>query len=201
MTAESALFLGILASAKCLPKLTVHPLSFITGDTYLLTVRKPYLKNFDLLSVADILLAGLKRYDVSQHDNRAVDLNGLHMQIFPPISIIRPRHVIRLGQLREFKGTDLRLATVQISCSDMGRPGARFWLSVKDQATGESLKLELIPAPNESPFASNPSAGRYRIRVNGNVSTKVKEATLTEIFNRLRGWVVGRVKRSKLAAR
>ena len=81
----------------------------------------------------------------------------------------------------------------------MGRPGARFRLSLKDQTTGESLKLELIPAPNESPFVSNPSAGRYRIRVNGKVSTKVREATLTEIFNRLRGWMVGRVRRAKRA--
>lgn len=74
----------------------------------------------------------------------------------------------------------------------MGRPGARFRLSVKDHLTGATLKVELIPAPNETPFASNPAAKRYRIRVNGKTSTKVKEATLTEVFNRLRGWLVTR---------
>lgn len=55
--------------------------------------------------------------------------------------------------------------------------------------------MELIPAPNETPFVSNPAAGRYRIRVNGKVSTKVREATLTEIFNRLRTWLVARARK------
>jgi hypothetical protein len=63
---------------------------------------------------------------------------------------------------------------------------------LKDQISGESLKVELIPVPNETPFPSNPAAKRYRIRVNGKASTKVKEATLTEVFNRLRGWLVSR---------
>lgn len=79
----------------------------------------------------------------------------------------------------------------------MGRPGARFRLSLKDHQSGESLKVELIPAPNETPFASNPAAGRYRIRVNGKASTKVKEATLTEVFNRLRGWLVARARQDR----
>jgi hypothetical protein len=76
----------------------------------------------------------------------------------------------------------------------MGRPGARFRLSLKDQLTGESLKVELIEAPDESPFVSNPSARRYRVRVNGRAATKVKDVTLTEVFNRLRGWLVSRTK-------
>lgn len=38
---------------------------------------------------------------------------------------------------------------------------------------GESLKIELIPAPNETPFVSNRAAGRYRVRVNGKASAKV----------------------------
>ncbi len=79
----------------------------------------------------------------------------------------------------------------------MGRPGARFRLSVKDHLTGEALKVELIPTPNETPFTSNPAARRYRIRVNGKVSTKIKEATLTEVFNPLRGWLVARSKASE----
>lgn len=86
----------------------------------------------------------------------------------------------------------MRLAMVQFLCPTMGRLGARFRLSVKDHLTGDSLKVELIPAPNETPFTSNPAAKRYRIRVNGKASTKVKEATLTEVFNRLRGWLVKR---------
>ena len=72
-----------------------------------------------------------------------------------------------------------------------------FVLSLKDQASGESLKVKLIPAPNETPFASNPAAKRYRIRINGKASTKVKEATLTEVFDRLRRWLVTRAKRSE----
>ncbi|MDP1579155.1 MAG: hypothetical protein Q8M02_02685 [Candidatus Didemnitutus sp.] len=78
----------------------------------------------------------------------------------------------------------------------MGRPRARFRLSLKDQASGESLKVELIPAPNESPFVSNPSAGRFRVRVNGKAAAKVKEATLTEVFNRLRHWLVRRARKT-----
>lgn len=79
----------------------------------------------------------------------------------------------------------------------MGRPGARFRLSLKDQKTGESLKVELIEAPNESPFVSNPAANRYRVRVNGKAATKVKDVTLTEVFTWLRQWLVGRAKRSE----
>jgi hypothetical protein len=83
----------------------------------------------------------------------------------------------------------------------MGRPRARFRLSVKAQLTGESLKVELVPAPNETPFLSNPAARRYRLRVNGKAAEKVKEATLTEVFSRLRRWLVGRVRKSNGATR
>lgn len=85
---------------------------------------------------------------------------------------------------------------VQILCPAMARPSARFRLSLKDQASGESLKVELIPAPNETPFVSNPAAKRYRVRVNGRVSTKVKDVTLTEALNRLRTWLVARSRRA-----
>jgi hypothetical protein len=57
------------------------------------------------------------------------------------------------------------------------------------------FKVELIPAPNETPFVSNPAAQRYRVRVNGRLSTKVKDVTLTEAFNRLRHWLVARARR------
>jgi hypothetical protein len=89
----------------------------------------------------------------------------------------------------------LRLATVQISIPGMGRPKARFRLSLKDHGSGESLRVELIPVPNETPFASNPAAKRYRIRVNGKAAEKVREATLTEVFHRLRRWLVVRGRR------
>jgi hypothetical protein len=36
-----------------------------------------------------------------------------------------------------------------------------FRLSLKDRQTGETLKVELIPAPNESPFGSKPAARCY----------------------------------------
>ena len=74
----------------------------------------------------------------------------------------------------------------------MARAKARFRLSVKDRQTGQSLKIELIEAPHESPFPPNASLRRYRVRVNGRAATKVPEATLTEVFNRLRTWVVSR---------
>ena len=77
----------------------------------------------------------------------------------------------------------------------MARASARFRLSLKDQKSGESLKVELIEIPNESPFVSNPLAGRYRVRVNGKAATKVTEVTLTEAFHRLRRWLVARAKR------
>lgn len=76
----------------------------------------------------------------------------------------------------------------------MARARARFRLSLKDQQTGESLKVELLEAPDESPFPPNPSQRRYRVRVNGKAATKVKEATLTEVFDRLRRWMVGRAR-------
>jgi len=88
----------------------------------------------------------------------------------------------------------LRLARGQISWAAMARAQARFRLSLKDQQTGESLKVELIDAPDESPFLPNPTLRRYRVRVNGRAATKVKEATLTEVFDRLRRWLVGRAR-------
>ena len=68
----------------------------------------------------------------------------------------------------------------------MPRANARFRLSIKDNKTRTALKVELIDAPGLW------GERRYRIRVNGREATKVKEATLTEVFDRLRRWVVGR---------
>ena len=99
----------------------------------------------------------------------------------------------RWPTLAKLKG--LRLARVQIFCAVMARAQARFRLSLKDQQTGESLKIELIETLDESPFPPNPNQRRYRVRVNGKAATKVKEATLTEVFDRLRRWLVGRARR------
>jgi hypothetical protein len=90
---------------------------------------------------------------------------------------------------------------VQFFVRRMGRPRARFRLSIKDQRSGDSLKVELIDAPGfwgDPPSASSYGAAsrRYRVRVNGRMSTKVKDLTLTEIIGRLRHWLVGRAKRS-----
>lgn len=82
------------------------------------------------------------------------------------------------------------MARGQISRFDVARARASFRLSFKDQRTGESLKLELIDAPGLW------GERRYRVRVNGRLSTKVADLTLTEILNRIRPWLVRRARRS-----
>ena len=68
----------------------------------------------------------------------------------------------------------------------MSRSAARFRLSVKDTKTRTALKVELIEARGLW------GERRYRIKLNGRVPKQVKEATLTEIFDRLRQWMVRR---------
>ena len=68
----------------------------------------------------------------------------------------------------------------------MPRSAARFRLSIKDNRTRTLIKVELIEAPGIW------SERRYQIRVNGQDAEKIKEATLTEVFDRLRRWVVAR---------
>ena len=63
---------------------------------------------------------------------------------------------------------------------------ARFRISIKDHHTGEELKVELVDAPGLW------GERRYAIRVNGKPATKVKVATLSEVFHRLRRWTVAR---------
>jgi hypothetical protein len=84
----------------------------------------------------------------------------------------------------------LLLARGQIFGSGVARPRASFRLSFKDQRSGETLKIELIDAPGLW------GERRYRVRVNGRMSTKTADLTLTEIINRLRPWLVARAKRS-----
>jgi hypothetical protein len=68
----------------------------------------------------------------------------------------------------------------------MPRVNARFRISIKDKVTGRAVKIELIDAPGMW------GERRYKIRVDGREATRVKEATLSEIFDRLRRWVVQR---------
>ncbi len=68
----------------------------------------------------------------------------------------------------------------------MSRSAARFRLSVKDNKTRTALKVELIAAPGMW------GERRYRLRVNGREPANLKVATLTEVFDRLRRWLVRR---------
>jgi len=68
----------------------------------------------------------------------------------------------------------------------MPRAAARFRVSVKDNKTRTSLKVELIEVRGIW------GESRDRLRVNGHEPDRIKEATLTEVFHRLRGWLVRR---------
>lgn len=68
----------------------------------------------------------------------------------------------------------------------MPRSAARFRVSIKDNKAGRALKVELIESPGLW------GERRYRIRMDGREPANVKEATLTEIFDRLRRWLVRR---------
>lgn len=68
----------------------------------------------------------------------------------------------------------------------MPREKSRFRISICDRHAGETLKVELIDV-------SDPwNERRYKIRVNGRVATQMPEGTLTEVFDRLRRWMVKR---------
>ena len=66
---------------------------------------------------------------------------------------------------------------------------ARFRISIKDQHTRTGLKVELIDAPGAW------GERRYKVRLNGKPAVKVPEATLSEVFDRLRRWTVRRAER------
>lgn len=70
----------------------------------------------------------------------------------------------------------------------MPRAMARFRLSLKDNKTNTVLKVELIDAPGLW------GERRYRLRVNGREPAHLKEGTLTEVFDRLRRWLVRRAR-------
>ena len=67
---------------------------------------------------------------------------------------------------------------------DMPRAVARFRLSIKDNKTRAGLKVELIETRGLW------GERRYRLRLNGREPKHVREATTTEIFDRLRKWLV-----------
>lgn len=66
----------------------------------------------------------------------------------------------------------------------MARPPAHFRISLKDKLTDKSLKVELLDSRGLW------GERRYRVRVNGKRATKVEDITLTEVFARLRRWIV-----------
>jgi hypothetical protein len=68
----------------------------------------------------------------------------------------------------------------------MGRSKARFRISIKDQLDGKTLKVELIESPGYW------GERRFTIRANGRQAKKLQEATLTQVFDRLRRWAVKR---------
>jgi len=70
----------------------------------------------------------------------------------------------------------------------MARKTARFRISLKDNLTGRSLKVEL------SQYCR---LDRYSIWQNGKRSKTVKVASLSVIFSRLRKWLVAEERRSR----
>ena len=68
----------------------------------------------------------------------------------------------------------------------MPETAARFRLLLTDKQTSTALKVELIDAPGLW------GERRYRLRLNGREPAHVKVATLSEIFDRLRRWLVKR---------
>lgn len=68
----------------------------------------------------------------------------------------------------------------------MAREKSRFRISISDKEARETLKIELIDAKTVW------SERRFKIRVNGKVASQLPEGTLTEVFDRLRRWMVKR---------
>lgn len=68
----------------------------------------------------------------------------------------------------------------------MGRPKARFRISIKDNERRRVLKVELIECPGLW------GERRFQLRVNGHMARRIKVAALTEVFDRLRRWMVAR---------
>lgn len=65
----------------------------------------------------------------------------------------------------------------------MPRPKARYKMVVKNNFTGETLKVELVDVP----FLEN---RRFRVRVNGQWARKLPVASKTIATKQLRTWMV-----------
>lgn len=68
----------------------------------------------------------------------------------------------------------------------MARQPARFRISIKDHQSAATLKVELIESPGLW------GEKRFRVRVNNREAQRIREATLTEVCDRLRRWLVKR---------
>ena len=68
----------------------------------------------------------------------------------------------------------------------MGKSAARFRISIKDNESSTAIKVELIECPGRW------GEKRFRLRVNNRDPVRIKEATLTDVFDRLRRWLVPR---------
>jgi hypothetical protein len=68
----------------------------------------------------------------------------------------------------------------------MPKAAARFRISIKDNSTRQGIKVELIEAKGLW------GESRWRVRQNGRKPATLPEATLTEVFDRLRRWMVRR---------
>ena len=68
----------------------------------------------------------------------------------------------------------------------MPRLKPRFPISIKDNATGKALKVELV---------EQPWPGRFWIRQNGKLPRGQIEGTLSMVFAQLRRWMVKRAGR------
>ena len=66
----------------------------------------------------------------------------------------------------------------------MARRKARFRISIKDNLTGEMLKVELITV----------IGSQYLIRQNGVRANRMRYGNLSKICSRLRGWLVRQAK-------
>lgn len=81
----------------------------------------------------------------------------------------------------------LRVFQCKILVGSMGRSAARFRISIKDNQSSTNLKVELIESPGLW------GERRFRLRVNGRKPRQIEEATLTDVFERLRRWTVKRM--------
>jgi len=65
----------------------------------------------------------------------------------------------------------------------MSRPKARYKVVVKNNFTGDQLKVELV----DLPFLEG---RRFRVRVNGQWAQQVPVASKTVVTKQVRGWLV-----------